>query len=134
MMGGAMDEAKPTEAAGGDHAGMGDMAMGGGANSAAYMTIRNTGSAPDKLIKAGGDVAGSIELHTMIEENGMMQMRPVEGGIEIPAGGEVQLKPGGFHVMLIGITRDLKQGEMVKLTLEFEKAGSVTIDAPVQMP
>lgn len=112
------------------HGGM-DM---GGANSAAYMVIRNTGSEPDKLIAASTDVAKTVELHTVVEEGGMMRMRQVEGGIEIPANGEVVLKPGGFHVMLIGLTRDLNAGDKVQLTLTFEKAGQIPVTAEVRQP
>lgn len=115
------------------HGGHGEMDMGG-ANSAAYMVIRNTGSEPDKLIAASTDVAKTVELHTVIEEGGVMRMRQVEGGIEIPANGEVVLKPGGFHVMLIGLTRDLNAGDKVQLTLTFEKAGQIPVTAEVRQP
>lgn len=116
----------------GGHGGM-DMDMGG-ANSAAYMVIRNTGGEPDKLIAASTDVAKTVELHTVIEEGGVMRMRQVEGGIDIPANGEVVLKPGGFHVMLIGLTRDLNAGDSVQLTLTFEKAGEIPVTAQVRQP
>jgi copper(I)-binding protein len=115
------------------HGGRGDMEMGG-ANSAAYMIIRNTGSEPDKLIAASSDVAKTIELHTVVEEGGVMRMRQVEGGIDIPANGQVELKPGGFHVMLIGLTRDLNAGDSVQLTLTFEKAGQIPVTAQVRQP
>ena len=116
----------------GGHSGM-DMDMGG-ANSAAYMVIRNTGSEADKLIAASTDAAKTVELHTVIEEGGMMRMRQVEGGIDIPANGQVELKPGGFHVMLIGLTRDLNAGDKVELTLTFEKAGEIPVTAEVRQP
>lgn len=116
----------------GGHGGM-DMEMGG-ANSAAYMVIRNTGSEADKLIAASTDVAKTVELHTVIEEGGVMRMRQVEGGIDIPANGQVELKPGGFHVMLIGLTRDLNAGDKVELTLTFEKAGQIPVTAEVRQP
>lgn len=116
----------------GGHGGM-DMDMGG-ANSAAYMVIRNTGSEADKLIAASTDAAKTVELHTVIEEGGMMRMRQVEGGIDIPANGQVELKPGGFHVMLIGLTRDLNAGDKVDLTLTFEKAGQIPVTAEVRQP
>lgn len=115
------------------HGGHGDTEMSG-ANSAAYMIIRNTGSEPDKLIAASSDVAKTIELHTVIEEGGVMRMRPVEGGIDIPANGQVELKPGGFHVMLIGLTRDLNAGDSVQLTLTFEKAGQIPVTVQVRQP
>ena len=112
----------------------GDDSMGGGAassNSAIYMTIRNTGSAADRLVKAESDVAKSVELHTASMVNGVMQMRPVDA-IDVPAGGSVALQPGGFHVMLVGLTRDLKAGATVRITLRFEKAGAIALDAPVR--
>jgi copper(I)-binding protein len=119
----AMDATKPTDAT---------MAMEmSSAVSGAYLTIKNTGSTPDKLLKAQGDVAASVELHTMTETNGVMEMRPVDS-IEIPANGEVQLKPGGFHVMLIGLKKDLKAGDTVPLTLQFEKAGTIQVVATVR--
>lgn len=131
-----MDMSQPTPTPGADHGGMsgdhGGMDMGG-VNSAAYMVIRN-GGAEDKLISAAGDVAKSIELHTVVDNNGVMQMRPVEGGIPVPAGGQVELKPGGFHVMLVGLNRELKPGDKVMLTLTFEKAGTRQVEAEVREP
>lgn len=126
-------EEPAAESESGEGMGHSDMDMSG-ATSAAYMVIRNTGSAADKLVAASGDIAKSIEIHTVIEENGMMQMRPVEGGIEIPAGGSVELKPGGYHVMLIGLNRDMIAGETVQLTLKFEQAGDVPVTATIRAP
>lgn len=131
---GGMEPTKATEQGMG-HGGHGGMDMDmGGANSAAYMVIRNTGSEADKLIAASTDAAKTVELHTVIEEGGMMRMRQVEGGIDIPANGQVELKPGGFHVMLIGLTRDLNAGDKVELTLTFEKAGQIPVTAEVRQP
>ncbi|MCS6938489.1 MAG: copper chaperone PCu(A)C [Roseiflexaceae bacterium] len=142
---GGMEQPTMAPASGGGYGGMeptkapeqgmahGGMDMGG-ANSAAYMVIRNTGNEPDKLIAASTDVAKTVELHTVVEEGGMMRMRQVEGGIDIPAKGEVVLKPGGFHVMLIGLTRDLNAGDKVQLTLTFEKAGQIPVTAEVRQP
>jgi len=100
-------------------------------NSAAYMLIRNGGTAADRLVKAESDVAAAVELHEMKMEGGMMKMAPVEG-IAIPAAGQVELKPGGLHIMLIGLKRELKAGESVKLTLHFEKAGAREVTAQVR--
>lgn len=100
-------------------------------NSAVYMTIKSTSSSADRLVKAASDVAGATELHTAAMVNGVMQMRPVEA-IDIPAGGVATLAPGGFHVMLIGLKKDLKVGDTVKLTLTFERFGTLTIAAPVR--
>lgn len=104
----------------------------GGSNSAAYMVITNDSDTPDAIIKADTNVAETVELHTVINENGVMKMRPVEQ-IDIPAQGSQQLKPGGFHVMLLGITQDLNTGDTVDLTLTLEQAGDIQITAPISM-
>jgi hypothetical protein len=107
--------------------------MSGGSNSAAYMLLRNTSDADDALVRASTAVADTVELHTVeMTDDGVMKMRPVPQ-IDIPAGGETSLQPGGFHVMLLGLKHDLKEGETVDLTLTFENAGDVTITAPVHM-
>lgn len=90
-----------------------------------FMTITNTGSTPDTLIGVASPVAGIGELHDMKVEDGIMTMRPVEGGIVIPPGAGVDLKPGGYHIMLIDLKAPLVKGEDVPVTLTFEKAGSV---------
>jgi copper(I)-binding protein len=109
------------------------MAMAATVNTGGYMTIANSGAETDYLIgaSAASDVAGTVELHTVVEENGVMKMNPVER-IEVPAGGEATLKPGSFHVMFIGVQKELKPGDTVKLNLTFEKAGSVEVDAVVR--
>lgn len=117
----------------------GEMQMEGsqagmGANSAAYMVIANSGKEPDHLVGGKADVAKAIEIHEIIMEGDMMRMQPVQGGIEVPAGGQVELKPGGYHVMLIGLTRDLNAGDKFPLTLQFEKGGEVTVEAEVRQP
>lgn len=109
-----------------DTAAMDDVKMG-----AAYMVIASSGGA-DTLLGASTDAAKTVELHTVVDQNGVMQMRPVEGGIQIPANGKVELKPGGYHVMLIGLTKDLQAGDSVDLTLQFEKAGKATVKAQVR--
>lgn len=110
--------------------GMEGMEMGG-VNSAAYMTIHNKSGEADQLIGAASDVAKAVELHNVKMENDVMKMFQVPA-IDVPANGKAELKPGGFHVMLIGLNRDLKVGEKVKLTLNFQKAGSVTFEAEVR--
>ncbi len=105
-----------------------------GGTSAAYMVLINRGGAGDRLISASTDVAEVVELHETKMVDNVMQMAPVAGGIPVPANGQVELKPGGLHVMLIGLKRDLAAGETVRLTLNFERAGTVTVDAPVRMP
>ena len=98
---------------------------------AAYLVIQNNGAAEDKLLSVESDVAQTIELHETKEMNGMLQMSPVPN-IPVPAGGKAELKPGGLHVMLIGLKRELKAGDKVQLTLNFEKAGKVPVTAEVK--
>ena len=87
----------------------------------------------DRLIGLASPVAGKAELHTHLEENGVMQMREVEGGLAVPAGQEVELKPGGLlHVMLIELNQKLKAGDSFPLTLTFEKAGSRDVTVKVE--
>ncbi len=105
-----------------------------GANGGAFMVIQNGGAEADRLLSASSDVAQKVEVHEMKMENDVMMMREVEGGIEIPARGKVELKPGGYHVMLINLNQELKPGEKVTITLNFEKAGAVTIQAEVKAP
>lgn len=98
---------------------------------AAYMTITNHGTAADELVAAASPVAGKAELHTHIAEGDIMRMRPV-GEIDLGAGQSAMLKPGGLHIMLIGLKAPLKEGEQFPLTLTFKKAGEVTVGVPVQ--
>lgn len=117
----------PTQEQGGD---MGQMA---GGMSAAYMRILNSGNEPDRLLKVSSDVAMKVEMHMSEMKEGVMTMRPVDS-IDVPANGQVELKPGGLHIMLIGINRDLTAGEKVKLTLDFEKAGEIQVEADIRAP
>jgi len=91
----------------------------------AFMTIANTGTAADRLTGGSTPVAGRVEIHTMTMEGDVMKMRQLEDGLEIPASGEVTLKPGSFHVMLMDLKQPLKAGETVPLTLTFAGAGTV---------
>jgi copper(I)-binding protein len=97
-----------------------------------YMTITNKGSAPDRLLGGSSAVAGRFEIHSMVTEQGVAKMRPVEGGLVIKPGETVELKPGSFHVMLMGLKQPLERGQKVKGTLEFEKAGKVDIEYAVE--
>jgi copper(I)-binding protein len=113
------------------------------AAEAAYMVITNPGSTPDALTGVTSAVARTAELHEtyvvspapsasgMGSGSGMMGMRPIPR-LEIPANGTVELKPGSYHIMLIGLTKDLAVGEKIDLTLTFEKAGSVKVQAEVR--
>jgi copper(I)-binding protein len=98
---------------------------------AAYMVIENSGEAADRLVSVSSDVAATIELHETKDVGGMMEMSPVTG-IDVPASGQVELKPGGLHVMLIGLTRELAPGDEVQLILNFEQAGAVQVTAEVR--
>lgn len=98
-----------------------------------YMVIRNKGNAPDVLIDASTDVAEAAELHQSIMENGVMKMQPVPGQrLEIPAKGAVELKPGGYHLMLLKLKQPLQEGQTITVTLRFEKSGEITVQVPVR--
>ncbi|TCZ63077.1 copper chaperone PCu(A)C [Roseicella aquatilis] len=106
-------------------------AAGQGGTGAGFLTLRNTGSTPDRLVGASSPAARTTELHTHIREGEVMRMRPVPA-IEIPAGQAVTLQPGGLHLMLIGLQQALDQGGSVPVTLRFERAGEVTVQLAVQ--
>ena len=97
-----------------------------------YLTIENQGSAPDRLIGGSADVAGNVQVHEMSMEGGVMKMRPVEKGLSIEPGKTVKLGPGGYHLMMMDLKAPLKQGDKVPVTLEFERAGKVTVSLGVQ--
>jgi periplasmic copper chaperone A len=97
-----------------------------------YMKITNKGSAPDRLVGGSAAVAGRFEVHSMVMEQGVAKMRPVEGGLVIGPGETLELKPGALHVMLTGLKQPLEKGRKVKGTLEFEKAGKVDIEYSVE--
>lgn len=97
-----------------------------------YLTIENKGAAPDRLIGGSGDIAGKVEVHEMAMNNGVMTMRPLDKGLTIEPGKTVKLAPGGYHLMLMDLKGPFKQGDKVPFTLEFEKAGKVTLSFDVQ--
>ena len=101
--------------------------VGGG-----FMAITNKSAKEDRLIGGSSPVAAEVQLHTMAMDNGVMRMRQVEGGITIPAKGVMELKPGSFHVMFMGLRGPLKQGEKFPVTLTFKNAGKVTVRFAVQ--
>ena len=104
-----------------------------GGTGGAFMTITNNSGAADRLLGATTPAAKMVEIHETIDDNGVMKMRPVTGGFEIPAGGKLELLPGGKHIMLMGLTTPLKEGDEVEVTLTFEKAGAITVKAPVKI-
>lgn len=101
-------------------------------NGAVYLTMKNNGGLADRLLGAETARARKVELHTTKNENGVMQMRPLEQGVALPAGAEAAMKPGGDHVMLLGLTQPLAEGETLPLTLKFERAGNVNVDVAVR--
>ena len=98
---------------------------------AAYVTIENRGTTDNRLVSASTEAAGSAEAHETIEENGVASMRRV-ADLTIPAAGELAMAPGGIHLMLMGLTAQLKPGERLPLTLAFEKAGTIAVEAEVR--
>jgi copper(I)-binding protein len=92
-----------------------------------YLTITNNGTEPDRLIGGSLAAAAKFEVHDMSMDGGVMKMRPLAKGLEIKPGQAVRLSPGGHHIMFMGLKRQLRQGETVKGTLEFAKAGRVEI-------
>lgn len=96
-----------------------------------FLTVTNTGDADDTLVAAKSPAAGRMEIHEMAMEDNVMKMRELAGGLVIPAGGTVMLKPGGYHIMFMDLAGPLVAGESVDVTLTFEKAGDVTITMPV---
>ena len=99
--------------------------MGGG-----FLKLENSG-ADDTLLSASAEVAKAVELHLMSMEGDVMRMRQVER-IALPAGKTVELKPGGLHIMLMGLKAPLKVGDSFPLKLKFEKAGEVTVSMTVE--
>jgi copper(I)-binding protein len=103
----------------------------GAAVAGGFMQIHNKGSAPDKLIGGSMPLAGRFEVHEMTMEGDVMKMRPVEGGLVIPPGGSVTLKPGSYHVMFMELKEPLVEGATLSGTLQFEKAGTIEVHYPV---
>jgi copper(I)-binding protein len=106
----------------------------GGVNvSAGFLTIVNGAAAADRLISAASPRAGRVELHEMAMAGDVMQMRPADD-FEIAPGQQVELAPGGLHLMFCEVATPFAEGEEVPVTLTFENAGSVTVSLPVRRP
>ncbi|MFA7263572.1 MAG: copper chaperone PCu(A)C [Caulobacter sp.] len=103
-----------------------------GGNGAGYALITNTGPAADTLIAASSPVAARIEIHESMVMGGQAMMHARPGGLAVPAGATVALKPGGWHMMLMGLKQPLKAGDHYPATLTFKKAGKVTVQFSVQ--
>ncbi len=99
--------------------------------SAAFMTVRNTTANSRDIVGAESPAADITELHTHTMKDGMMRMRPIEK-IALPAGQDVQLKPGGLHIMLIGLKQKLVPGENVAVTLVLDDGSKTTVNATVK--
>jgi periplasmic copper chaperone A len=100
-------------------------------NSAVYVTISNHGSEADALISATTSIATAAELHATIEKDGKMVMQP-RSTFDVPAGGKLEMRPGSYHIMLLEVKQALKPGDMVPVTLTFQKAGEMSVEAPVR--
>lgn len=100
--------------------------VGGG-----YVTIDNAGKADDKLVSVTSPGADKVELHEMSMSNNVMKMRKVDGGLDVKAGGTLEMQPGGYHLMFMGVKKPFAVGDSVAVTLNFEKAGPVTMVLPV---
>ena len=105
---------------------------GGAKVAGGYLTITNTGSAPDRLTAATLSVAEAGEVHESTTAGGVVRMRPVEGGVEIRPGATIELRPGGYHIMFLRLKQPLKEGDKLSGTLTFEKAGTVPVEFAVR--
>ena len=96
-----------------------------GKNGAAYATLTNNGNRPDRLVAIKSPVAARVEIHTHIKEGDIMRMRQVKGGIAVAPGKSVAMKPGSYHIMLMGLNSKLESGGKFPVTFVFEKAGEI---------
>lgn len=106
--------------------------IGNAPNGVVYLKISNKGDSADRLVGASAGVAKRVGIHATIMEGGVMKMRHAAKGVEVPANGAVELKPGGFHVMLMGLTQKLISGDNFDLTLTFEQQGKVKIPVEIK--
>jgi copper(I)-binding protein len=104
----------------------------GAAVAGGYFKITNTGTTPDRLLGGATDVAKRFEIHQMSMDNGVMKMRELKNGLEIPPGATVELKPSSYHIMLQELARPLAKGQRVKASLTFEKAGKGEVEFAVE--
>lgn len=103
----------------------------GASAAAGYMTVTNNGATPDRLSCVSSDASAKCQIHSMTMENGVMKMRPVEGGLDVKPGESVVLKPAGVHMMFLDLKHPLEPGKTVAATLQFEKAGTVQVEFPI---
>ncbi|PSJ80612.1 copper chaperone PCu(A)C [Neisseria iguanae] len=100
--------------------------------SGAFMTIHNDNAKQDFLLGGSSDVAERVEVHTHINDNGVMRMREVKGGVPLPGKADTELKPGSYHIMFMGLKRALKEGETIPVTLKFKNEKPQTVNVPVK--
>jgi copper(I)-binding protein len=100
---------------------------GGAKVAGGYLTVENKGTVPDRLLSASSPTSGKVQAHEMAMTDGVMTMRPLESGLTIPPGASVSLAPGGLHLMLTELKQPLKEGKMLPIVLQFEKAGTVEV-------
>ena len=103
-----------------------------GENSAGYLEVFNGAGSGDRLIGGSAAVASDVEVHEHEMDGGVMRMRHLHDGLEIPAGERTVLEPQGYHLMLIGLTGQLIEGETVPIVLEFERAGEIELEFEVR--
>jgi len=106
-------------------------ALPGQSMTAAYMIISNQGDVDEELLSVESEVAEKVELHKMEQQGEMMRMRRVDS-IVIGPGEEVELEPGGLHIMLIGLTQEVKEGDTIEFKLNFESGANLMVSAPVK--
>lgn len=104
-----------------------NQSVGGG-----FLTIRNVGKTDDRLLTASTPLAAEVQIHSMSMDKGVMKMRRVKEGITIPAGKSLELKPGGLHIMFIGLKKPFNLGDKIPVTLKFQRAGTVKVNFDVQ--
>ena len=102
------------------------------AMSAVYLTLRNEGTASDRLVAVETDVAKAAELHQTQVVDGVARMVPVTNGLTVEPGQRVELAPGGYHIMLMGLRRSLRPGDAFTLTLVFEQSGRLSVEVEVR--
>ncbi len=108
-------------------------AAASGNNTAAFMVIKNSAALEDKLVKAEANISGKVVLMDTQMKDGKMQMMDV-ANITVPANGQVELKSGSLHIMFMGLSKDLNEGDTVQINLTFEKGGSLKLNVPVKKP
>jgi copper(I)-binding protein len=104
----------------------------GAQSGGGFMKLVNRGTAADRLISARSAAADKVEIHEMKMDGNIMRMRELEKGLELPAGATVELKPGGYHIMFMGLKAPFARGASIPITLVFEKAGSIDVEMKVE--